>query len=256
MPADLGFARHGDGPRRVLVLHDWFADHSGYDPALPYLSRERFTYVFADLRGYGLSRAIAGRYSLEEAAEDCLALLERLGWAECALVGHSMSSLVVQRMAQLAPGRISALAALTPVPPTGMGVDDAGAESLRRLAFGSDEARVEALSAWWSPRLSEAWVRFKARRWREAALPEAAAGYVEMFGRTDVSAGAHGVTVPMLVVTGEDDAPPFQAAALRSTMLPFYPRARLVTLPGSGHYPMQETPPLLATTMEAFLAAP
>ena len=53
MPAPLGFTRYGDGPIPVIVLHDWFCDHSSWDAALPYLTPSRFTYVFADLRGYG-----------------------------------------------------------------------------------------------------------------------------------------------------------------------------------------------------------
>lgn len=251
----LGFTRHGDGSRRILVLHDWFADHASYDPTLPYLSPERFSYVFADLRGYGRSRDVAGEYSLEEAAADCIALLESLGWDTCALVGHSMSSLVVQRLVQLAPDRVTAVAAVTPVPPTSMQADEGGVAGLRQLAMADDEARIAALSAWWSPRLSRSWVRFKARRWREAARPEAAAAYVEMFGRTDISAGAHGVTLPMLILAGDEDAPPFREDALRSTMLPFYPQARIVTLGGCGHYPMQEQPPLFATVLEDFLGA-
>jgi pimeloyl-ACP methyl ester carboxylesterase len=57
----------------------------------------------------------------------------------------------------------------------------------------------------------------------------------------------------MLVVAAERDAPPFQAAALAASMLPRYPNARLVSLSESGHYPMQEQPPLLATQIERFL---
>ena len=48
----------------------------------------------------------------------------------------------------------------------------------------------------------------------------------------------------------EGYAPPFQAATLEASMLPFYPNARLISLGESGHYPMQEQPPLLATAIE------
>ena len=58
----------------------------------------------------------------------------------------------------------------------------------------------------------------------------------------------------MLVVAAAQDAPPFQAAALVASMLPYYPNARLVSLGESGHYPMQEQPPLLATVVERFLS--
>src|SRR5271170_6024896 len=80
MPANLGFTSFGTGLIRVLVLHDWFCDHTSWDAALPYLTPERFTYVLADLRGYGASREMEGTYTLEEATSDSIALADHLGW--------------------------------------------------------------------------------------------------------------------------------------------------------------------------------
>jgi pimeloyl-ACP methyl ester carboxylesterase len=57
----------------------------------------------------------------------------------------------------------------------------------------------------------------------------------------------------MLIVAAAQDAPPFQADALEVTMMPYYPNAKLISLGESGHYPMQEQPPLLATVIERFL---
>jgi 3-oxoadipate enol-lactonase len=116
MPPDLGFTSYGNGPVRVLVLQDWFCDHSSWDAARPYLTPSRFSYIFADLRGYGTSREIEGNYTLEEAAGDAIALADKLGWNRFSLIGHWMSGLIVQRIAQLAPGRISRIVAIAPVP--------------------------------------------------------------------------------------------------------------------------------------------
>ena len=253
MAAELGFTTFGDGPTRVLVLHDWFCDHSSWDGALPYLSTGRFTYAFADLRGYGASRDIEGDCTLEEAAGDAIALADRLEWKRFSLIGHSMSGLVVQRIAQLVPDRIERVVAITPVAPGGMGLDPGAVAFMRSIALGTDEERYAAVGSMWGTRLSETWVRYKLRRWRETASPEAAAKYVEMWGATEISEGARGIATPMLIVAAAQDAPPFQAAALEASMLPFYPNARLISLGESGHYPMQEQPPLLATAVERFL---
>ena len=253
MPAELGFTTYGEGPVRVLVLHDWFCDHSSWEGALPYLSAERFTYVFADLRGYGASRDIEGNCTLEEAAGDAIALADRLGWKRFSLIGHSMSGLVVQRVAQLVTDRIERVVAITPVSPGGMGLDPGAVAFMQSIALGTDEERYAAVGSLWGTRLSETWVRYKLRRWRETASPEAAAKYVEMWGATEISQGARGIKTPMLIVGAAQDAPPFQAAALEASMLPFYPNARLISLGESGHYPMQEQPPLLATAVERFL---
>jgi len=254
MPSDLGFASLGNGPVRVMVLHDWFCDHSSWDAALPYLTPDRFTYVFADLRGYGASREIEGAYTLDESATDVLALAGRLGWTQFSLIGHSMSGLVVQRMAQLAPDRIVRLVAITPAPPAGMGLDQATVDLFRSIALANDEERFALVGQMWGARLSETWSRYKLRRWRETSCAEAVAKYVELWGCSDISQGARGIDIPMLIVTGAHDAPPFRAAALATSMLPYYPKAAMMSLGESGHYPMQEQPPMLTTTIERFLS--
>jgi 3-oxoadipate enol-lactonase len=249
----IGFFRHGHGARHVIVLHDWFCDHTTWDAVLPYLTTSRFTYVFVDLRGYGSSRDIPGSFTLEEAAADVLVLADHLGWREFSLIGHSMSGLIVQRIMQLAPDRIERVVAITPVCPGGMGLDEPTVGFLRSLALADDVARFESLSMQWGARLSESWLRFKLRGWRETALPTAAAEYVELWGRTDISGGARGIHTPILIIAGDLDAPPFQSAALEQHMLPFYPNGRVLSFSASGHYPMQEQPPLLATEVERFL---
>jgi pimeloyl-ACP methyl ester carboxylesterase len=252
METSLGFTSYGEGPIRVLVLHDWFCDHSSWDATLPYLTASRFTYVFADSRGYGLSREIEGTYTLDEASSDAIGVADRLGWSRFSLVGHSMSGLIVQRMAQLAPERIERVVAVTPVAPSGMGLDQRVVESISSMALADDETRYTAVSQMWGTRLSETWTRYKLRRWRETAAPAAAAKYVELWGRGSIS-DADQLLLPVLIVTCEEDAPPFRAEALEASMKPRYPSARLVSFKESGHYPMQETPPLLATTIESFL---
>jgi 3-oxoadipate enol-lactonase len=253
MSADLGFTTVGHGPVRVLVLHDWFCDHSSWDAALPYLSLGRFTYVFADLRGYGASREIEGACTLDEAAGDAIALADKLGWKQFSLIGHSMSGLIVQRIAQLVPGRIERIAAITPVSPAGMGLDRATVDLFRSIAMASDEERFAAVASMWGTRLSETWARYKLRRWRETANPAAVAKYVELWGCANISQAARGIETPMLIVGAAQDAPPFQAPALERSMLPFYPHAKVIALADSGHYPMQEQPPLLITALERFL---
>jgi 3-oxoadipate enol-lactonase len=253
MPAELGFTIQGSGSNRVMVLHDWFCDHSTWDAALPYVTLDRFTYVFVDLRGYGKSRGLQGEFTLEEAAGDALAVAAKLGWTEFSLIGHSMSGLVVQRMAQLAADRIARVVAITPVPPLGVGLDPATVELFRAIALADDEGRYAAVAPMWGTRLSDTWIRYKLRRWRETADAEAAAGYVELWGRSAIVPAAGEMETPMLIIAAGQDAPPFQARALEASMLPHYRNARVISLEESGHYPMQEQPPRLVTEIERFL---
>lgn len=122
------------------------------------------------------------------------------------------------------------------------------------IALGDDQARLSAVGSMWGDRLSTSWTRYKLQRWRETAEPHAAARYVEMWGRENISEGARGIKTPILIIAADRDAPPFQAGALSTSLLPFYPNGRLVSLSECGHYPMQEQPPLLATLIERFLS--
>lgn len=249
----LGRESIGDGPRRVIVLHDWMGDHRNYDPVVPYLDRQAFTYALTDLRGYGLSRGLSGRYDLREAADDVLALADHLGWSRFHVVGHSMSSLVAQQVAADAPERVASLVLLTPIAPSGMGASEAAIGYIEGMA--TDEAlRREAFSTRGGGRLSQAWVEFKLRRWWESARPEASRGYVRMFASTAVT-GSPRSELPVLAVVGEHDQEPFQEKTVRVGLSAAYPQLQVAVCTNAGHYPMQETPVALATVIERFLSA-
>jgi pimeloyl-ACP methyl ester carboxylesterase len=64
----LGYSRYGQGAEKVLALHDWMGDSANYEPLIPYLDATTYTYLFADVRGYGHSRHLVGDYSVEEVA--------------------------------------------------------------------------------------------------------------------------------------------------------------------------------------------
>jgi pimeloyl-ACP methyl ester carboxylesterase len=252
----LGHDILGTGATSVVVLNDWLADTSTWDPARPYLDRVQFTWAFADLRGYGRSRDLDGEHTLAEAAADVLALALARGWARFAVVGHSMSSLVALHLAQHAADRVDRAVLLTPPPPTGMGADDAILGYLERMALGDDATRLAGLRAQGGERLGAGWLAFKIARWRATADAAAVAGYARMFALDGVPEPERRVTIPVLAVTGEEDAPPMRSAAASAYLAPICDQLTVVGIADSGHYPMQETPPRLVALVERFLAAP
>lgn len=241
----------GQGAARVMVLHDWMGDRRNYEPMIPYLDQDAFTYAFADLRGYGKSAALQGRYDLEEGAQDVLSLATHLGWEEFHLVGHSMSSLVAQQVAVFAPERVQRLVLLCPISPAGLGTPPEILASLQALA--RDEARrPKAMPLLLGPRWAKPFIDFKLARWAESADPEACAGYARMYA-TSAVAGKLPQDLPVLAVVGEYDAAHFQEAAVRAGLSPHYAQLELAVFGNSGHYPMQETPVALASALETFL---
>ena len=251
----LGHDRVGSGPRAIVVLNDWLCDTSTWDSARTYLDGERFSWAFTDLRGYGRSRGRAGAFTAVEAANDVIALADALGWARFAIVSHSMSTLVALHLAQHHESRIERAVLLTPPPPAGFGADQAAIDAVQALARGDHATRAAVLSQRFGDRLGEGWANYKAARWRAGADPEAAAGYVAMFMRDGIPDQAARIAVPLLAITGEQDAPPMRREAVLRNLSPLCEHLEVTALADVGHYPMQEMPPLTVALVERFLAA-
>lgn len=248
--ANIGYTLHGTGREGVVVMHDWHADHTNYDPVLPYLDGSTFTYAFVDLRGYGRSKDIAGRYTVDEIARDCIGVADSLGWERFHVLGHSMTGMATQRIAADAPSRVKSAIAVCPVSAAGNPIDDA--------TFGffdsttTDDDRFRALLRYMSGGLSEQWERAKLRQSRASVNSACRAGYLTMFARTSFVDDVQGLPTPFLVVIGDHDRG-LDRDAMNKTFLAWHRGAELVEVPNCGHYPMQECPPYFATVIETFL---
>ncbi len=244
------FHRVGTGAHAVLVLHGWFGDAHAFDSIEPWLSGEEFTYVFMDCRGYGGMRDVRGNYTIDEIANDALALADALGIETSSLIGHSMGGMAIERIAVLAPDRVRALVAVAPVPCGGIAYDPP-TRQLLEAAAGSMSIRRGIIDRSTGGRLPAAWLDWKAQYSMARAAPEAFAAYFPAWADTDFSAeiaGRH----PVKVLVGEHD-PVFNAALMDRTYLRRYRQATLEVLENAGHYPMNETPLALVAAIEHFL---
>lgn len=246
-----GYRSYGWGRAKIIALHDWLSDTSSYEPMLPYLDPDLCQWVFMDLRGYGLSRGFPADYTLAEAARDVLALADHLNWQSFHLIGHSMSGMIVQKVAALAPERLNGLIAVTPVSASGQPLTVSQKADLRAMAH--ERTCGEILRSMWGGRLSESWLQYKLRRWRETADGDASAAYVSMFAGPGFTSEVAGFAKPVLVIAGGHDSGPFEESSLRLAFVPLYQNLTVTTLASSGHYPMQEVPVFLATLMERFV---
>jgi len=238
----------------VIVMNDWLGDTSSWDAARPYLDEERFSWAFHDLRGYGAARGKGGPYTVEANAEDVLALADARGWDRFAVVGHSMSCLVALHLAQTSPARVTHAVLVTPPPPFGFGADDAGLEVSRALARGDEATKRVALERRFGDRLARKWAAFKAERWAATSDPKAAEAYVAMFGRDGLPDRTTKIGVPVLALSGELDFEPMRSAGAERALSPLCEKLTVVGIGDSGHYPMQETPPLFVAHVERFLS--
>ncbi len=247
------YVQVGKGPIKIIALHGWFGSGAGWGPFMQVLDEKRFTYAFMDYRGYGASKNIAGEFTMKEIAGDTLALADRLGWKQFNLIGHSMGGKAIQHVLADAPARVRRLVAVTPVPAAEIPFDEAGWK-LFASAAKSPQARKGILDFSTGNRLSEAWLDRMLKHSIENSIEPAFAAYLLAWAKGDFSARIKGNPVPVLVIAGEHDAA-LTAEVLRATFLQWYPNAKLEVMSNAGHYPMDETPVALATTIERFLGA-
>jgi pimeloyl-ACP methyl ester carboxylesterase len=244
----------GHGPRKVLALHGWFGSARSWTPLKAALNLDEFTYVFMDCRGYGNAIALEGEYSMAEVARDALALADRLDLASFSLVGHSMGGMAIQQLLLDAPRRVDKLVAITPVPACGVPFD-AAAWELFSSAVQDAGARRTIIDMSTGGRLSTHWIDAKVRQSQRDSSAAAFGAYLPSWARTDISAAVAGNPVPVKVYVGAHD-PGLNVPFMEQTWLRWYPNAQLEIIANAGHYPMDETPVALATSMEAFLRAP
>ena len=249
----IGYSELGTGTHGVIVLNDWLCDTSTWDDARVYLDTHRYRWIFADLRGYGRSRHLAGEYHAAEAAADVLALADALGVHTFSLIGHSMSTMVVLQILREQPQRLRAVVIVTPPPPTGMQLSDTVLAYLRGMALADDAGRLDAMLRNGGTRLSPQWMAFKIARWRASSEPAAVAAYVAMYAGTQDAAPR--IDLPALIITGECDAEPMRSTAVASAYGPLCAQLTLVPMAETGHYPMQEAPPLFTSHVLRFLGA-
>ncbi|MEV7413809.1 alpha/beta hydrolase [Streptomyces sp. NPDC089919] len=241
----------GTGPRRVVVLHDWFGTSDNWGSVLDYLDPRAFTYAFLDYRGYGRRKGEEGRYDLPEIAGDVLALADELGWETFSLIGHSMGGKAAQQVLVGAPGRVERIVGLAPVPAAPYPMDEP-THALFHGAAEDPEKRRIILDLVTGNRASAHWLDRMVDHSVTVSRPEAFARYLDSWTGLDLSDAVKGNTVPVLVLAGAYDLA-LTEEVMRGTWQVWYPHCEVRVLPGTGHYPMHETPVALVTAVEAFL---
>lgn len=241
----------GSGPHKVIVLHGWFGSAEAWQPFCDVLDPREFTYVFMDYRGYGRSKSLIGKYTIAEVSGDAIALADKLGWDRFSLVGHSMGGKFIQQVLLDAPGRVRKLVAITPVPASASPFDE------QRWAIFSSAAsdpavRRSIIDLTTGKRLSGYWLEKMVANSLQSSNVNAFAGYLKTWAKTDFAEMVKGNPISIKVIVGEYD-PSLTVDLMTQTYLQWYPNAVLEQLSNAGHYPMDETPVALATSIENFL---
>lgn len=224
----------GTGAQRVLVLHGWALDSSVWRWARDGLDTQTFSYAFLDFPGYGVVAQQAPAQGMDGMARAALNAADALGWDRFALLGHSMGGGAALRAATLAPERIAAVAALTPVSPGGTPLDAASYEHFKSLWPDADSLLQSV-----GPFLPEARRLAMGDATRTTLSRSVWEAYLANWTRASFSADLDRIVAPTELIVGEAD--PIVSAEYLAPTLAALRDGRLTRLPGAGHYPMVET---------------
>ena len=245
----------GRGPA-VVLLHAFPLNASMWAAQREALAGS-YRVLCPDQRGFGGSPLGHDEPSLDEVADDVVAMLDARKVDRFVLGGLSMGGYVAMALLRRHPDRVSGLV----LADTKAGADaPAAADNRRRiadavLADGGGAVLVEEVL----PKLTGTTTKEQRPlvHGRVKALVERAPGYAvawaqrAMAARPDSLDTLCGVAVPALVVRGEEDE--LSSAEDTQAMVDALPAARLVTIPAAGHLTAVETPEEFNAALLEFL---
>ena len=248
----------------VVFVHEFAGDLRSWEPQVRHLSR-RYRCITWNARGFPPSDVPddPGAYSQDRARDDVLAVLDALDIDRAHVVGLSMGGFATLHFGLAHPGRARSLVV------AGVGY---GAEPDQRERFRSEAdttarvLRTEGMAAWAGAySLGPTRVQFQnkdPRGWREFAdmlAEHSAAGSAhtqqgvqkERPSVFDLAGAMRELTVPTLLVTGDEDWPCLVPSVFMKRTIP---GAGLLVVPNTGHTVNLEEPAAFNAALADFFA--
>ena len=217
----------------LLLSNSLGADLAMWDPQVPGLT-ERFRVVRYDTRGHGRSPVPDGDSTIDDLADDVVALLDRLGVETAHVAGLSIGGMTGLRLAVREPRRVATLAVLCSSAYTGN--EQSWRDRARTARTEGTGALAEAVvGRWFTPGYATAHPDLVARM-RATIAGTSDQGYASCCAAVagmDQRADLASITAPTLVVSGADDPalPPEHQQLIADRV----PGAQLVTISPGAH---------------------
>lgn len=211
--AALAYQVVGDGPVDVLSVMEivFHADLCWTDPDIHHLFERGASYsrtAYFQRRGFGLSDRLTYSPTVEQQADDVLAVMDAVGMRQATLVGTAGTCAAVALVAARAPDRVHGLVLFNPIAQ--------GAESEGEI-HGWTEAEMttyldgyrEAFANWGSGKMIDMWDPVQGTAYnrrlmglleRSSATPAAAQAYLEWILKLDIQDVLRSVQVPTRVL--------------------------------------------------------
>ncbi|WP_225197519.1 alpha/beta fold hydrolase [Gluconobacter oxydans] len=232
--------------RPIVFHHGWPLSADDWDAQMLFFLSRGFRVIAHDRRGHGRSAQVSDGHDMDHYAADASAVVEHLDLQNAIHVGHSTGGGQVARYVAKygqPQGRVAKAVLISAVPPlmvqTDRSPEGAPIEVLDGLRAGLAANRAQFfLDVPTGPfygfnrtgaEVSEGTIR---NWWRQGMMGSAKAHYegIRAFSETDQTEDLKAITVPVLVLQGDDDqVVPYQNAAvlqnrlLQDSTLKIYP---------------------------------
>ena len=269
----MAFATAADGVRLhyeetgqgtpVLFIHEFAGDHRSWEPQLRHFGR-RYRCIAYSARGYPPSDVPDDpeAYSQDRAVADAVAVLDHLGLDRAHVVGLSMGGFCTLHLGLQHPDRALSLVVAGcgyGAAPEGSGAWTAESEANAR-AFEADFASAVASYALGPARVQlqdkdpRGFAEFALRLAEHSPLGSTLTLRGVQMRRPnlyDLREPLARLTVPTLIVTGDEDEPCLEPDLMLKRTIP---ASALAVLPRTGHACNLEEPALFNALVESFLA--
>jgi non-heme chloroperoxidase len=234
----------------IMFHHGWPLSSDDWDAQMLFFVREGFRVVAHDRRGHGRSAQVPDGHDMDHYAADAAAVAQHLDLRNAVHIGHSTGGGEVARYVARhgePQGRVAKAVLVSAVPPL-MLRTEANPEGLPIEVFDGFRAALAANRAQFfldvptgpfygfnrdGATVHEGVIR---NWWRQGMMGSAKAHYegIKAFSETDQTEDLRAISVPTLVLHGEDDQiVPIVAAAHKSIEL--LRNGTLKTYPGLSH---------------------
>ncbi|WP_420226277.1 alpha/beta fold hydrolase [Pigmentiphaga litoralis] len=254
----------------IMFHHGWPLSSDDWDAQMLFFVQHGFRVVAHDRRGHGRSDQVSEGHDMDHYAADAFAVAEALDLKNAVHIGHSTGGGEVARYVAKhgqAAGRVAKAILVSAVPPL-MVKTDSNPDGLPMDVFDGLRSALAANRAQFftdlptgpfygfnregatvHPGVIQNW-------WRQGMMGSAKAHYegIKAFSETDQTDDLTSITVPTLLLHGEDDQiVPIGAAALKGIKL--LPNATLKTYPGYSHGMLTVNADVLNADLLAFIQA-
>ncbi len=245
-----------DGPANAPVVtmsHSLATDLGMWDPTMPALT-SRFRVLRYETRGHGQTEAPRGAYTLDQLADDALALLRALNIQRTHWVGLSMGGMIGQALALKSPDVLLSLSLCDTSSRIPADAKPLWEDRIRMAEAKGMEPLVEpTLSRWFTAPFRERNkdVVDKVAKMIRTTPVTGYAGCCHAISALNLTDRLSAIKLPTAVIVGEDD--PGTPVAASRVIAENIKGARLDIIPAAAHLSNMEQPEAFNRALSGFL---